>query len=91
MAKIQEYLSLSRPIRYVTKDDLMFQGMAPSGGREIVRLRFSRPHGAELEIPLQAESLKQLAQVVGTLHDTPIQDLAAAVDELGRHTRFLHD
>jgi hypothetical protein len=44
-----------------------------------------------LEIPLQAESLKHLVQVVGALHDTPIQDLAAAVDELGRHTRFLHD
>jgi hypothetical protein len=37
MAKIQEYLSLSRPIRYVTKDDLMFQGMAPSGGRDAQR------------------------------------------------------
>jgi hypothetical protein len=91
MAKIQEYLSLSRPIRYVTKDDLMFQGLAPSSGREMVRLRFSRPSGAELEIPLQAESLKHLVQAVGALHDTPIQDLAAAVDELGRHTQFLHD
>ena len=52
MATIQEYLPLSRPIRYVTKDDLMFRGLAPSNGREIVRLRFSRPYGAELEIPL---------------------------------------
>jgi hypothetical protein len=53
MAKIQEYLSLSRPIRHVTKDDLMFQGLARSSGKEIVRFRFSRPYGAELEIPLQ--------------------------------------
>jgi hypothetical protein len=43
MAKTQEYLSLSRPIRYVTKDDLMFLGLAPSNDRETVRLRFSRP------------------------------------------------
>ena len=75
----------------MTKDDLMFRGLAPSNGREIVRLRFSRPYGAELEIPLQAESLEHLVQVVGALYDTPIQDLAAAVDELGRHTRFLDD
>jgi hypothetical protein len=89
VAKTQEYLSLSRPIRYVTKDDLMFQGLAPPSGREIVRLRFSRPYGAELEIPLQVESLKHLVQVIGPLHRTPIQDLATAVNEL--RTRFLHD
>jgi hypothetical protein len=91
MPKTQEYLSLSRPIRYVTKDDLMFKGLVPSGGREIVRLRFSRPYGAELEIPLQAESLKHLVQVLGPFRDTPIQDLAAAVNELSTQTRFLHD
>ena len=91
MAMIQEYLPLSRPIRYVTKDDLMFRGLAPSSGREIVRLRFSRPYGAELEIPLQAESLKHLVQAISPLHGKPIQDLAVAVNELSSHTKFLHD
>jgi hypothetical protein len=91
MATIQEYLPLSRRIRYVTKDDLMFRGLASSNGREIVRLRFSRPDGAELEIPLQAESLQHLVQAVGPLHGTPIQDLAAAVNELSSQASFLHD
>ena len=53
MAKDSGVFFANRPIRYVTKDDLMFQGLARSSGKEIVRLRFSRPYGAELEIPLQ--------------------------------------
>ena len=49
MAKDSGVFFANRPIRYVTKDDLMFQGLARSSGKEIVRLRFSRPYGAELE------------------------------------------
>lgn len=45
-----EHLLLARPCPYIAPDDLRFEGLVPSQGRETVRIRFRRQRGITLEI-----------------------------------------
>jgi len=64
----------ARQCRYTLPDDLEFAGLAPSQGREIIRIRFSRGRGTTVDLPLSAETLAALVQPLSSLHGrTPSQ------------------
>jgi len=87
----QERVLLARPVRYILPDDLRFEGLAPSQGKETVRIRFSRRGGTTLEIPLSAEDLALLAQCLAPLHGFPPNEIPAELEQLRRNVGFLDD
>jgi hypothetical protein len=80
---------LARPVRYILPDDLMFEGLAHPQGTETARIRFSRGRGTTLDIPLSAESLAVLVQVMSSLHGVPTNKLADELEYLRRNHGFL--
>ncbi len=87
----QEPVLLARPCHYILPDDLRFEGLAPSQGRETARIRFSRRGGITLEIPLSAEALALLAQCLAPLHGKLPEEVPAELDLLRKNVGFLDD
>jgi hypothetical protein len=60
--------------------DLQFEGLARPKGNEVIRLRFFRIGDIKLDIPLSAETLADLAHVLGPLRgiepDSLIHEIA---------------
>jgi len=73
----QETLSLSRqPCHYSLPDDLRFQCLARSRGKEIIRIRFARGPATILDLPVSAETLAALARALVPLHGQVAEELA---------------
>jgi hypothetical protein len=73
----QEKLGLLRqPCHYSLPDDLRFQCLARSRGKEIVRIRFSRGPATILDLPVSAETLAALAHALTPLHGNVAEELA---------------
>jgi hypothetical protein len=85
----QDILLSRRDCRYILPDDLMFEGLAHPQGTEIIRIRFSRGRNTLLDIPLSAESLAVLVQVMSSLHGTPAKKMSEELEHLRRNHEFL--
>jgi hypothetical protein len=85
----QEILLSRRDCRYILPADLMFEGLARPQGTETIRIRFSRERNTSLDIPLSAESLAVLVQVMSSLHGTPAEEMAEELEYLRRNHGFL--
>jgi hypothetical protein len=89
LPETQEILLARRDCRYILPDDLMFEGLSPSQGKETVRIRFSRGRNTSLDIPLSAESLAVLVQVMGSLHGTRAEQMPGELERLRKNHPFL--
>jgi hypothetical protein len=85
----QEVLLARRDCRYILPDDLVFEGLAHPQGTETARLRFSRGNNTSLDIPLSAESLALLVQVMGSLHGAPAEQMPEELERLRKNHPFL--
>jgi hypothetical protein len=85
----QEVLLARRDCAYSVPSDLAFEGLALPQGTEIIRIRFSRDRGTTLDIPLSAEALADLVQVVSSLHGTPPDRMPAELEYLRQNHGFL--
>ena len=89
LSQMQDVLLSRRDCRYILPADLMFEGLALPQGTETARIRFSRGRGTTLDIPLSAESLAGLVQVMSSLYGKLPEELPEELDRLQELHGFL--
>jgi len=75
-------VQLARRGRYYLPADLKFLSLVRSEGKEIVRIRFCRDGGTELDLPVSAETLADLVQLLSPLHGSLPSELATELADL---------
>jgi hypothetical protein len=89
LPETQEILLARRGCRYILPADLMFEGLARPQGTETIRIRFSRGRNTLLDMPLSAQSLAELVQVMSSLHGTSAEKMADEFEYLRLQHGFL--
>jgi len=87
----QDILLSRHDCRYILPADLKFEGLVRPQGTETARIRFSRERNTSLDIPLSAESLALLVQVMSSLHGTPPEGILKELARLRQNVGFLDD
>ena len=82
-------LSLGLPGHYRAPDGVAFVNLVVLAGGEKVHIRFSRGPNILLDLPLSAESLEQLIQLLGPLHGIPQQLLPPELETLRKQGAVL--
>lgn len=91
LPSVQAVALARRDCCYTLPEDLMFEGLARPQDKETARLRFSRGRNTLLDIPLSAESLAVLVQVMSSLHGIIPEKLAGELEYLRKIHGYLDD
>lgn len=77
-----EHTVITRPGRNCLPTGLRSPRLAEKRGTEIIRIRFSLDQNKSVDLPLTAETLEQLAQILGPFHGHVAVEMPAEVEDV---------